>query len=301
MPIPTQTEMFSVVLEVMQDGKTRAIKEIKQTVKDHLTLTQEECNQKTDSGVPVHESRTGWSITYLNRAGMLTRVSRGVYRINDAGRALLTEDLDPTSFYHRLVQIIADTNPWNAGSSQNKEKAKASPATDNPPKSPREQVEDIVAEMNESLGNELLSLILERSPVFFEQIVIDLLERMGYGKGKVTQYSGDGGIDGLVTTDELGFRPIYTQAKRYAPENKVGRSVVQSFVGALNGAQNGVFITTSSFTKDAIEYAEGYPGATIALIDGKRLTELMTKYNLGVATETTVEIKRVDIDYFGDE
>ena len=155
--------------------------------------------------------------------------------------------------------------------------------------------------MNNSLSDELLALIMDRPPAFFEKVVVDLLVKMGYGEGVITSYSSVGGIDGLVSTDELGFRPIYTQAKRYAVDHKIGRPTLQSFVGALNGAQDGVFITTSSFTADAIDYANSYPGATIALIDGRRLVSLMIKYGLGVSTESVVEIKRVDSDYFSDE
>lgn len=168
-------------------------------------------------------------------------------------------------------------------------------------KSPQEQIGDLANEMNGVLGNELLRLIMDKEPSFFEKVVVDLIAAMGYGKGTVTSRSHDGGIDGLVTTDELGFRPIHTQAKRYSKNNAVGRPMLQSFVGALNGARNGIFITTSSFTKDAIAYAQSYPNATISLIYGRRLAKLMIKYNLGVAPESVIEIKRVDSDYFEDE
>lgn len=167
-------------------------------------------------------------------------------------------------------------------------------------KPPQEPIADLAADMNESLGSELIDLIMERDPAFFEKVVVELLERMGYGKGEVTSYTNDGGIDGLITTDALGFRPIYTQAKRYVPDNKIGRPTIQSFVGALLDQRDGVFITTSSFTDEAIKYAHSYPGKTIILIDGRRLADLMIKYGLGVAVEGAIEIKRIDSDYFGD-
>lgn len=304
MAIPSQTDMFEVVLGVMQDGEARSRKEIKDAVREALQLTKEECAYKTDSGKPVYESRTGWGISYLSRARLVDRVSRGVYRVNDAGRKLYSTGLKGSQFYHELNHIIATTDPWNiGGDSKPKPESDAVQQQLSIPetKSPQEQIEDLASEMNDSLGDELLALIMDRQPSFFEKVVVDLLVKMGYGSGVVTSYSGDGGIDGLVTTDELGFRPIYTQAKRYAEDHKIGRPTLQSFVGALNGAQDGVFITTSSFTQDAIEYAKGYPGATIALIDGKRLVGLMIKYDLGVATESVVEIKRIDSDYFSDE
>ena len=114
----------------------------------------------------------------------------------------------------------------------------------------------------------------------------------------MTQYKGDGGIDGIITTDALGFDPIYTQAKRYAVNSRVGRPEIQGFAGALGSVTRGVFITTASFTAEAMEWVKGYPHATIILIDGRKLTQLMIKYNMGVATESTIDIKRVDIDYF---
>lgn len=300
MSIPSQTDMFGVVLGLMQDGKERSRKAVNTDVAEMLSLTDEERDEQTSSGKRVYESRAGWSVSYLNRAQLLDRVSRGVYRVNDAGRELHAKGLGGSELFQTLRQIIDEKNPWNLGAgSAAKTPAKKDAEPDvSSEKSPQEQIGDLVEEMNDVLGQELLDLIMDHDPAFFEKLVVNLVETMGYGKGKVTSYSGDGGIDGLVTTDELGFRPIYTQAKRYAAEHKVSRPQLQSFVGALNGARNGVFITTSSFTAEALDYASNYPNATLALIDGKRLTDLMIKYGLGVATESVVEIKRVDSDYF---
>ena len=121
---------------------------------------------------------------------------------------------------------------------------------------------------------------------------------MGYGKGNVTSASNDRGIDGIIKTDPLGFNPILIQAKRYAKEHSVGRPEIQSFAGALGAVTRGAFITTSYFTQGAIEFAKSYPHADIVLIDGKKLTELMIQYNLGVSVERDIYIKRIDNDYF---
>ena len=165
--------------------------------------------------------------------------------------------------------------------------------------SPRERIDSLAAQMDDVLGDELLEAILEQDPDFFERLVVDLLVNMGYGEGVVTKRSGDGGIDGIIS-DELDLHPIHVQAKRYAPGNAVGRELVQKFAGALLGVRNGIFITTSSFTAGAREFARSYPHSTISLIDGRRLVRLMIKYDLGVATESTIRIKRLDLDYFGD-
>ena len=306
MSIPTQTDMFGIVLGIMQDGQERSNYKLRDDVVEQLGLTEEDLIEKTPAGNPFIQSRTGWSLSYLNRAKLIDRISRGVYRVNDEGRRVNGLGLSGSDFYQELRRLIDERDPWNIGADKG-DKGSAVPSGKPPvtaeaaEKSPQEQIGDLAEEMNETLGNELLALIMDKDPDFFERVVVDLMEAMGYGRGRVTEHSNDGGIDGMISTDELGFRPIYTQAKRYQDDHKIGRPVVQSFVGALNGARNGVFITTSSFTQEAIDYALSYPNATISLIDGRKLTNLMIKYNLGVATESVVEIKRVDSDYFEEE
>lgn len=307
MPIPTQTEMFSVVLRIMADGKEHTRNELKSIALEQLQLTGQEAVVTTSSGVPVYGSRVGWSVSYLARAKLITRIRRGVYVINEDGRSALTENMDAHAFWVFLQRRIEELDPWNRENQTDTNSPADNPAEavqeipDSAESSPKEQIGTLTDELNVSLTEEIIALIMDRDPTFFEHVVVDLLEKMGYGKGAVTKRTCDGGIDGLITTDVLGFRPICTQAKRYAEDNKVGRRAIQGFVGALNGASNGVFITTSSFTKEALDYANGYLGATLALIDGKRLAELMIEYNLGVATERVIEIKRIDSDYFEEQ
>lgn len=307
MPIPTQTEMFSVVLEIMDDGKEHTRSELKGLALEKLQLTDQEAAAKTSSGVPVYGARVGWSVSYLARAKLITRIRRGIYTINEDGKAALSEGMDPHAFWVYLQKRIEELNPWSRNDQKHSENSSENKAEDeqeildSAESSPQEQIESLAQEMNEALADEIIALIMDRDSSFFERVVVNLLEKMGYGKGEVTKRTGDGGIDGLITTDVLGFRPICTQAKRYAADHKIGRPAIQEFVGALNGAPNGVFITTSSFTKEALEYAKGYPGATLSLIDGKRLAELMIEYNLGVSTESVVEIKRIDTDYFEEQ
>lgn len=307
MAIPTQTEMFSVVLKIMADGKEHTRSELKSLALKILQLTEQEEATKTSSGVPVYGARVGWSVSYLSRAKLITRVRRGVYIINADGRAALSEGMSDHAFWTYLQRRIDELDPWDRADQATPEKSadiqpsKTQEIPDSAESSPQEQIESLAQEINESLAEEVIALIMDRDPSFFERVVVELLEKMGYGKGQVTKRTGDGGIDGLITTDVLGFRPICTQAKRYAADYKIGRPAIQEFVGALNGAPNGVFITTSSFTKEALDYADGYPGATLSLIDGKRLAELMIEYNLGVSIERVVEIKRIDTDYFEEQ
>lgn len=306
MAIPSQTGMFSFVLSLFDDGQQYTRKEMANKAAERLDLTAQEREAKTSSGKPVYESRVAWAISYLSRANLLLRVKRGVYQISDRGLLLLDEKLNENDFAGRLQQIIANENPWGVQGGQSEDNAltkegcglKKSSASAPQEKSPVETIEDAVSDLNDSLSQELLENIMNQDPAFFENLVVDLLERMGYGVGNATQLSYDGGIDGIITTDTLGFDPIYTQAKRYNPSNKVGRPEMQGFAGALGRVDRGVFITTSSFNQAAVEFAKSYPHATIVLIDGKRLTDLMIKYDVGVSIERSFVVKRIDIDYF---
>lgn len=300
MAIPTQAEAYRITLGLMLDGEQRTPKQIKEKALDVLHLTSEELQESTSSGVPLWDSRIGWAIQFLQRAFLLTRVSRGLYVIADEGKRVYESGIDGLDFSRALDTWIRERNPWNTGADSKKQGDEGS-LSNNEDLSPEERIDKLYDELKRSLSNELLDLIMDRDPVFFEQLVVDLLEKMGYGKGEATPYVGDSGIDGIITTDSLGFDPIFIQAKRYASDHKVGRPEIQAFAGALNSVTRGAFITTSSFSNDAKDYAKSFSHATIILIDGARLTELMIKYDLGVTSTTprrSYEIKRVDVDYF---
>ena len=173
---------------------------------------------------------------------------------------------------------------------------------------PQDMFDKAYAQINAALAEDLLSIVMERSPKFFEQLVVDLLMKMGYGSsidaaGLVVGKSGDEGIDGVIREDKLGFSNIYIQAKRWDPENMtVGRPEIQKFVGALagQGASKGLFITTTTFTKEAVSYANKQLAAKIVLVDGHQLTRLMIEYGIGVSIQSTYTIKKIDSDYFDD-
>jgi restriction system protein len=167
---------------------------------------------------------------------------------------------------------------------------------------PEETIANSYLKIRKNLGNEILARIKACSPGFFENLVVELLVKMGYGgtikeAGKSIGKSGDEGIDGIIKEDRLGLDIIYVQAKRW--ENVVGRPEIQKFVGALagQGAKKGVFITTSRFSNEAREY-QPKNESKIVLIDGEQLADLMIDYNLAVTTTHTYEIKRIDHDYF---
>lgn len=301
MSLPTQTDAFYITLELFNDGLPHTRKEIFNKAINAISLSDEEAKEKTKSGTPIYESRLGWGISYLERAGMLKKVRRGVYEITPRGEQALQDGVDGKEFLYKLNALIDEENPWNIGADSKKEPADVIQAdSGHDEKSPQEAIEQAISSLNDSLASELLSMILEHDPYVFEEIVVKLLEVMGYGVGEVTSKSNDGGIDGIITADPLGFEAIYTQAKRYNPSNKVGAPEIQGFIGALRNANKGVFITTSSFQPAAIEVANSCLYAKIKLIDGEELINLMIKYNVGVTVENAYEIKRIDLDFFDE-
>ncbi len=300
MPLPTQTDAFYITLEMFNDGIPHTRKEIFNKAINVISLTDEEVKEKTKSGTPIYESRLGWGISYLERAGMLKKVRRGVYEITSRGEQALREGVDGKQFLYKLNTIIDEENPWNIGADSKKVIDFVHDDSSHEEKSPQEAIEQAISSLNDSLASELLNMILEHDPYVFEEIVVKLLEVMGYGVGEVTSKSNDGGIDGIITADPLGFESIYTQAKRYSPSNKVGAPEIQGFIGALRNANKGVFITTSSFQPAAVDVANSCLYAKIKLIDGEELINLMIKYNVGVTVEETYEIKRIDLDFFDE-
>jgi restriction system protein len=172
-------------------------------------------------------------------------------------------------------------------------------AATNTDETPQETLERVHGELNKVLGDELLGKIHEKPPEFFEKLVIDLMAKMGYGSGKVTQLTRDDGIDGIVYQDKLGFDVIFVQAKRYDLDKTIGAPELRQFGGAIaNKKGKGMYVTTARFTKDAIKYADEQH---IILIDGKRLAQLMIEFDYGVSTVTEYKIKRIDTDLFEDE
>ncbi|MDO5406644.1 MAG: restriction endonuclease [Eubacteriales bacterium] len=295
MAIPSQTEMFQYVLETMAGYPEFSRSQAKDAVCRTLHLTEEEQKQKTSSGAPVYESRTGWAVSWLCAAGFVNRVRRGTYTISEAGKDILARRLELREFIREL-HIARDASMH--GEEDDGELAEAQMSD----RSPIELLDSTLKEIQEQLAHELMDAIMSiegrTGDTFFEKLVTDLLEKMGYGEGAVTPASNDGGIDGIIKTDPLGFNPIFIQAKRYAVNHSVGRPEIQSFAGALGAVTRGAFITTSYFSTGAKEFAKSYPHSDIVLIDGKKLTELMIQYNLGVSVEREVSVKRIDRDYF---
>lgn len=276
---------------------------------DEFKLTDEERGQLLPSGgATTIASRVGWARTYLKKAGLVEQPKRGIVQISERGRAVLNESppridiaflqrFDEFNEFRKRSQHAGDAGPPTNGTHE---------APTAPSATPEEQIGAASGILEEALREALLVRVREAPPAFFERLIVDLLLKMGYGgsrsdAGEHLGKTGDGGIDGVIREDQLGLDRVYLQAKRYQPGNTVGSEMVQAFIGALigKGASKGVLITTSTFSKAALGAAGQSGSIRLVLIDGDELAKLMIRFNVGVRVARTVEIKRIDVDYFG--
>ena len=270
-----------------------------------LGLNEEDIRELIKSGRKTKlQDRISWTITYFYQACLIERLQRGVYRITQRGRDFLkshTSDFGKEDLMQfKEFKKYASGNKTATAKTQEEEHTAIS-------KTPSEILDEAYQEINKDLTQKLLDEVKRQSPQFFEQLVIRLLVNMGYGgsfedAAKVTQYSHDDGIDGVIKEDKLGLDTIYIQAKRYTTQ-AVQKPDLQKFIGALveHKATKGIFITTSSFSSGALETCKKAEHVKIILIDGIQLANFMIEYNVGVSTTQVYEIKRVDTDFFAEE
>lgn len=263
------------------------------------------------SGVrTVFYDRVGWAKTYLKQAGLLDYPKRGYFRTTEEGRKVLTEN--PDHIDDKFLQRYPAFKEFKAKKKPAPEVSyddHSSPSEQD--ETPSERLYNAYLEIKSALAAELLDRVRASSPDFFEDLILNLLRAMGYGgvtakedKDRIRGLgkSGDGGVDGVIDQDLLGVDQVYVQAKRYAEDNKVASREIRDFFGALNlkKAQKGIFFTTSEFTKDAEETAQGL-GVRIALINGDQLAELMIEYSVGCRREDTLYLKTIDDEFFDSE
>lgn len=289
------------LMQHVADGGEYTLAGSRDILANQLKLTEEERNQRLPSGAAnTFYNRLAWAKTYLERAGLLAKVKRGVFTISAAGKELLQDPPDRIDInYLQRFELFNEFR--NKNTSVGTPIAEESAST-NTGVTPEEALDLAYNDLRQDLAVQLLAQIKASHPAFFEKLVVDLMLNMGYGgpgddAGTVTAYGHDNGIDGIINEDTLGLDVIYLQAKRW--ENTVGRPEIQKFVGALHGkrAKKGVFLTTSNFSAEATEYARAID-PKVVLIDGPRLAQLMIEYDVGVSTAQTYTIKRMDTDYF---
>jgi restriction system protein len=304
MAIPDYQSLMLPVLELASKGEA-SVPIAEAEFATRFGLSDNEREQMLPSGKQrVLSNRIHWAKFYLTRAGLLESPKRGRFVITTAGQQVLAKP--PAQLNTQFLLTIPAFQDFYRG---DEGEAAVSPQVEitTPATTPEETVEAAYNAAQAALRADLLERILQNSPSFFERVIVDLLVAMGYGgshrnASEQLGKSGDGGVDGVINEDVLGLDRVYVQAKRYAPGNAVGRPEIQAFTGSLVGlgASKGVFVTTSTFSPQATEFASKIPQRVI-LIDGKRLTELMIEHTVGVRSSRVLEFKRLDEDFFSDD
>jgi restriction system protein len=303
MAIPDYQTIMLPLLKLAHDNKEHRFRDAVDALADHFHLTDDERKELLPSGQqPLLNNRVGWARLYLVKAGLLEATRRGYFKITELGHSALKKEpkkID-NSFLMQFPSFVAAEKEYRI-----KAKAPKTVKMAAEDKTPEESLEAAFIELQETLVTELLQTIRKSSPEYFEKLVIDVLIKMGYGgsrreAGQAMGKTGDEGIDGIIKEDKLGLDIIYIQAKRW--EGTVSRPEIQKFAGALQGqrARKGIFITTSRFSKEAIDYVNNIE-SKIILIDGQRLAELMIENNVGISSVASYEIKKIDSDYFIEE
>lgn len=302
MPIPDFQTLMKPVLTVTADGGDHTTRALIQRMADLFALSPEERAAMLPSGrQQVMANRVHWAIAYLSKCLLLERPARATYRITDRGREVLSDD--PARIDLKYLARFSELERFRAGGSGAPDEVKENPSTSPLAATPDERIESALSEIQEALREALLSRILASSPEFFERLVLDLLRAMGYGNPEGGQHLGgpaDGGVDGVINLDRLGLEKVYIQAKRYDPANRIGRPAIQAFAGALDshGTTRGVFVTTSSFSAEALACAAAIMTKRIVLIDGEHLARLLIEHDVAVRKDRDVVVKRLDEDYF---
>jgi restriction system protein len=298
--LPVWHYFLRFVLEALESGKTVHRRDLKTQAVELAPLSDEQRSLTFNDGQIIAEHRAGWAMSALTRAGCVVKPERGFFKISDAGRTFL--DAHPGIISDKDLRKLPAWNEYEPSRRSNSKTTGLENETDTDA-DPIERISSAVEEIEQVVGAELLSKLRLGSPEFFERAVIELLKAMGYGgvdkNSRHTGKSGDGGIDGVLDQDALGLNRVHVQAKRYGEDNTIGRPDIQRFVGALGdkGASQGVFVTTSKFSREATDTAER-AREKIALIDGSKFVELMIKYRVGVQVQETLHVVEIDEDFF---
>jgi len=306
MAIPDYQTLMLPLLQLSADGALQNVRESSEKLAQQFGLEDDERVELLPSGSAfLFDSRVGWARTYLKQAGLLEAPRRGFFSITERGKSVLKDrpaKID-VAFLEQFPEFKAFRSRKRDAAAQPSDPVQAD-FPEQSDQTPEDALANAYLKLRAELAADLLEQVKNNPPAFFERLVVDLLVRMGYGgsrqdAGRAIGRSGDGGIDGVISEDRLGLDVLYIQAKRW--DSTVGRPEIQKFAGALQGqrASKGIFITTSSFSKEAEEYA-AVISSRIVLINGSRLADLMIDHNVGVASVGRYEIKRVDSDYFDE-
>lgn len=310
MPIPKFSELFYDVLSVLSDGSQLHRRELQTEVLNRLILTDAERAETMSGGGNRARSRVHWAFEFLCQSGAARRPKRGYAEITDFGHQLLREN--PSGISLDLLRQTEGLKDWKRRSIEARAARRSEEDIDDEDESddagstPNEQIESSIRAIETAVASQLLQRLREEDPEFLERTVLKLLHAMGYGSSEDDLQhlggAGDGGVDGVIRQDKFGLDQIYIQAKRYGSAT-VGRPDIQSFVGALTGQQatRGVFITTSSFSRDAKDFARTIQQYRVILVDGEDLVRLMIENKVGVTVSRTVEVVEIDENFFSEQ
>jgi restriction system protein len=306
MSVPDYQSLMLPVLEQSASGEVRIGEVVDRLAKD-LNLSEDDLAELIPSGKQTtFSNRVHWAKSYLKQAGLVEATKRAHFRISERGKEVLKSGIDKIdiNYLKKFPEFIAFQN--RSSSDSLNEESSASPKFEvvDVSQTPDDLMRVTNRAINLSLGQEIIDRIVLGTPAFFERIVVTLLLSMGYGgsfaeAGRAIGKSGDDGIDGVIDQDTLGLDRVYIQAKKYQHDNTIGPGAIRDFFGSLDmhKASKGLFVTTSSFTKSAIDTADKL-GKRIVLIDGRTLAQLMIRFNVGCRVEEVFEFKKIDEEFF---
>jgi restriction system protein len=303
MTIPGFQSLMLPILLLACDQKEHSLRNTIEILAQKFILTEQERTELLPSGRQSRfDNRVGWAVTFMRKAGLIAKSERGKFVITQRGLDVLKNppNLIDIKFLQNYDEFVQFRTRREKGEIHDDVSGDITEST----QSPEEAMDSAYQSLRQALSVEILSTLKKSSPSFFERTVVDVLVKMGYGgtrqdAGKAIGRSGDEGIDGIINEDRLGLDVIYIQAKKWDKDNQISRPDIQKFAGALQGqrAKKGIFITTSSFTKEAKDFASRIE-SKIILIDGVTFSQLMIDYNVGVNSIASYELKRLDSDYF---
>ncbi len=301
MTVPDYQSLMLPFLKIAADGSEHNLSETIETLAQQFDVSDQARKEILPSGRQRRfDNRVRWVRTYLGKAHLITSTGRSKFRITERGTEVLKNNPPQINvkFLKQFPEFLEFTS--SRENQANEELNTSQEIIEKTSQTPHYQ------SLRQDLAQEILEHIRNSPPKFFENLVIDLIIAMGYGgsrkdAGQAVGQVGDGGIDGIIKEDKLGLDAIYLQAKRW--EGTVSRPVVQGFAGALIGrkARKGILITTSNFSQQAMDYANGIDNLKIILIDGEQLAQLMIDYDVGVTEESRYIVKKIDLDYFSEE
>jgi restriction system protein len=305
MTVPDYQAILLPLMQLASDGKEHNFRESIEYAAKILKISDDDRKILLPSGTQsTFDNRVGWAKTHLLKAKLLESPRRSIFQITDRGKEVISRN--PSQINAKFLKQFPEYLEFCGGNTNIENSNLPLPINLTEQISPEEALDAVYQKLKSALAQELLTLVKECTPDFFERLVVKLLVKMGYGgsiqdAGKAIGRSGDEGIDGIIKEDKLGLDAVYIQAKKW--EGTVGRPEIQKFVGALagQGAKKGVFITTSNFSKEAHEYAKNMRDTKVVLLDGEQLTQYMIDYNLGVSVLSQYELKKIDSDFFADE